>query len=378
MGVVDLAVSYTGNPPFMSYKSKDFVNMASCSYLGLDTHPHILQGAANAIYKAGALHLTTPRYKLFINMLAETELGLTQHFQNEAIVYISCAAATSAFLPLYSSGVLTDGRKPFMIFDKRAHFSIHHVKPICADETEIVVASHSDLNYIEEMCKQHKQVAYMAEGVYSIDGVCPIKELLQLQDKYGLFLYFDDSHGLSVIGDKGEGFILKNIGGKLNDKTIVVGSLAKAFGACGGVLLTGSNQLKEKLIRYGNSWSQYVNSAGLGGIMASLELHRTNEFVNRQNAWKQNLIYIDNEFPMLSNNGLVSPTRVLPTKTQEEAISFAKILFDLGYYVSPVFFPTVPRNSPGIRFMPRGDMSEEIIKKFCKILSLTQDSLVSP
>ena len=71
MEVVDLAVRYTDTTPFMLHEDKKFINMASCSYLGLDTHPNILHGASDAIYKVGALHLTTPRYKLFITMLAD-------------------------------------------------------------------------------------------------------------------------------------------------------------------------------------------------------------------------------------------------------------------------------------------------------------------
>lgn len=345
--------------------------MASCSYLGFDTHPNILRGAAEAIYKVGALHLTTPRYKLFVTMLAETEQRLTEYFKTQAIAYISCSAATAAFLPLYSSGVLSNGNKPFMVFDKRAHFSINHVKPICAEETQVVTTEHSDLNYIEDMCKKNNHVAYIAEGIYSIDGICPIDDLIRLQNKYGLFLYFDDSHGLSILGDKGQGFILQQLS-TLNENTVVVGSLAKAFGACGGVLLIGNKTLKENLIRYGNAWSQYVNSAGLGAISASIELHKTNELLNRQEKWKKNLEYVDNKFPMLLNNGLLSPTRVLHTKTKEEALTFTKDLLNLGYYVSPVFFPTVPRGMPGIRFMPRADMSLEIIEQFCNTLSLFQ------
>ena len=366
-GVVDLAVKYSATSPFMLHNDKEFINMASCSYLGFDTHPKILQGASNAVHTIGALHLTTPRYKVFVEMLATMELLLTQHFNNTAISYITCSAATSAFLPLYASGILSDGKKPFMVFDKHAHFSINHIKPICGDATEVITCQHNDLNYIEDMCKKYKNVAYITEGVYSINGFSPIDDLMELQDKYGLFLYFDDSHGLSVIGEKGQGFVLQK-NGILNSNTVVVGSLAKAFGACGGVLITGNTSFKEKLIRYGNSWSQYVNSAGIGAIISSLELHKTNEFTVKQSQWRDNLQYIDSIFPLLLNKGTLSPTRILPTKTKEDAIILARNLFNAGYYVSPVFFPTVSKNSPGIRFMPRADMSLEILNKFCNTL----------
>ncbi|MFN8770913.1 MAG: aminotransferase class I/II-fold pyridoxal phosphate-dependent enzyme [Neisseriaceae bacterium] len=368
IGLHNLAVTYSGNPPFMiSNNSHKFIDMASCSYLGFDTHPHILQGASEAVHKVGALHLTTPRYKMFIELLAEVETKLTNHYKNEAICYITCSAATSAFLPIYASGIVSEGQLPFMIFDKNAHFSINHVKPICGDATEVVTCNHNDLDYIEDMCKIHKKVAYIAEGAYSISGFSPIDDLITLQEKYGLFLYFDDSHALSVIGKNGEGYILEKFG-TLNEDTVVVSSLAKAFGACGGVMFTGNKQLKEKLIRYGNSWSQYLNSAGLGAINASLELHKTGELQARQAKWRENLQYIDQQFPYALNAGTLSPTRVIKIDSTERLLEIAKYMFDFGFYVSPLFFPTVAKDSAGIRFMPRADMNLEHLENFSSIL----------
>lgn len=149
--LAELEVNYSKNPPFMEHLDHKFVNMASCSYLGLDTHSHILEGAANAIFDAGSLHLTTPRYKMYSSLLGEIEDLLSEHFQSIVMAFNSCAAATSAFLPLYASGGLSQGNKPLMIFDQHAHFSIRHIKPICAVETEIVTCKHNDLNFIEDI-----------------------------------------------------------------------------------------------------------------------------------------------------------------------------------------------------------------------------------
>lgn len=366
--VVDLAVSYSTNKPFMINNDCEFINMASCSYLGFDTHSEILKGATDAIYKVGSLHLTTPRYKMFVTMLSEVESKLTRFYKNDAMSYISCSAASSAFLPLYSSGVLSGNIPPFMIFDKNAHFSMNHIKPICGDSTEVVTCAHNDLNYVEDMCKKKAKVAYITEGVFSIAGVSPVSELSILQDKYGLFIYYDDSHGFSIIGDMGEGYVLEQVGGILNENTVVVASLAKAFGACGGVLLAGNKAFKGKLIRYGNSWSQYINSAGLGAILASLKLHSTNELTIRQKKWQDNLQFIDSQLPYLKNYGTISPTRTLLLRSDQETIRIAKAMFNLGYYVSPVFFPTVSKTDCGLRFMPRADMSMEQLKDFVKTL----------
>src|SRR5262245_45839891 len=66
--------------PFMSCQGRQIVNMSSCSYLGLDTHPDILKGAVDFVYKAGSLHLTSPRTRVVTTLLAELEEKLTEHF----------------------------------------------------------------------------------------------------------------------------------------------------------------------------------------------------------------------------------------------------------------------------------------------------------
>lgn len=362
-GLVDLAVEYQ-DAPYLTHQGTSFINMCSCSYLGLDTHPAILNGAIEGVKKVGALHLTTARTRLKVSLLDELEARLSSHYQGHAASYITCSAATSAFLPIYASGTFTQGVKPVMVFDRYAHFSMNHVKPICADETEVLTAPHNDLEFIEDICRRNEKVAYIADGTYSVDGFAPIKELLYLQDRYGLFLYLDDSHGLSITGQRGEGVVLKEMGA-INENTVVVGSLAKAFGACGGMLLSGRKDMIDRVVRYGNPWSQYLNSAGIGACLASLDLHDSEELAIRQERWRDNLKIIDDNF-IVTNSGTESPIRVVLLKDADAAVKSARRLFDLGYYTSAVFFPIVPKDKAGLRIMPGANLSSAQMIDFCK------------
>ncbi|MDF2866725.1 MAG: 7-keto-8-aminopelargonate synthetase [Gammaproteobacteria bacterium] len=374
-GLIDLAVSYDISP-YMFYKEHRFINMCSCSYLGLDTNPQILEGAIEGIKRAKSLHLTTARLRLYITMLGDLEEALSEHYSCEATAYISCSAASSAYLPLLASGMLTNDSKPTMIFDKQAHFSMIHIKPICADQTDVLTCEHNDIDYIETVCKRNSNVVYVGDGTYSVAGHAPIKELLRLQEKYGLTLYLDDSHGLSVTGKLGEGYIRENIP-ELNSKIVIVGSLAKAFGACGGVLMSGNKGLKDMLVRYGNSWSQYLNSAGIGGIMASLQIHRSEQLKRLQDAWWRNLQILDSRFNT-TNKGVKTPIRIILLKSPEKAVEIAKRIFEKGYYVSAVFFPIVPQGKAGLRIMPRADVNEDEMTKFCDtVFEVCEDDLSS-
>ncbi|MEB0141221.1 MULTISPECIES: aminotransferase class I/II-fold pyridoxal phosphate-dependent enzyme [unclassified Undibacterium] len=264
-----------------------------------------------------------------------------------------------------------------MAFDKFAHFSMSHVKPICGDETQVETCPHNDLNFIEDLCKRHELVAYIGDGTYSVDGFAPVEQLKYLQDRYGLFLYLDDSHGLSITGERGEGHVLRALG-ELNDRTVVVGSLAKAFGACGGMLLSGDSALKERLVRYGNPWSQYMNSAGIGGTLASLALHKSPELGRLQAAWRRNLLTLDEQFKSI-NRFTESPIRVILLDSAETAVNSAAALLDRGFYTSAVFFPIVPKDMAGLRIMPRADLSPEQMNVFCSALTeVCSASLRSP
>ena len=57
----------------------------------------------------------------------------------------------------------------------------------------------------------------------------PIDDLLRLQDKYGLFLYIDDAHGISIQGNRGEGYARSRLGASLRERTIVAASLSKGW-----------------------------------------------------------------------------------------------------------------------------------------------------
>lgn len=359
--LVDLNVSHLDGP-WMSYEGRNFINMCSCSYLGWDKHPKILDGAIEGIRKAKTLHLTTARCRISLNILDEYEHELSLNFGGTAVAYNSCAAASSAALPLLASGAFTDSIKPIMVFDKFAHFSMSHMKALCGDETEVQTIENNDMEQLEEYCKRHKKVAYVSDATYSIKGFANFPRLKELQEKYGLFIYLDDSHGLSITGENGKGVALTNFS-PLNDKTIVVASLAKAFGAAGGVLLSGHKNVKNLLVRYGNAWSQYLNSASIGGGLASLKLHRGSELRLAQKQWETNLNLLDKQFTTI-NQGELSPVRVIPLPTPNKAIQMAKTLFENGFYTSAVFFPVVPKNTAGIRIMPRADIPSNVMMDF--------------
>ena len=344
----------------------EFVNMCSYSYLGLDSHPKIIEGAIAGLKNANTLNSSISRVRVSLDILKDTEEQLTELFNADALTVATCSAASAAILPLISAGVFTDNEPPIMVFDKHAHFSINLIKPICADETEVLTAPHNDLNFIEDVCKKNQRVAYVADGVYSTGGIAPIAELLELQNKYGLFLFFDEAHSTSAYGHNGRGYILESMSG-INEQTIIVSSLNKGFGASGGLILLGTNQQRKVVNRFGGplSWSQRINTAGLGAIQASAEIHKSQELVKLQQLLQKNISLFDSLIPTdeLGDN---LPIRMVPIGDAQKAVEVAKYIFEMGFYTSPLFFPIVPKNKAGLRVMMRADLTEDQIRGFSK------------
>lgn len=346
---------------------QEIVNLCSCSYLGLNSHPQVIEGGVKALLENGVTGLSMAEFRIRLGIMEELELKLSEHFNTPVLPAVSCSAITSAILPILGSGHLTNREPLVVVFDKFAHFSMAFVKPIVADETLVLTCPHNDMNYLEDICKQYPLVAYVCDGVYSVGGAANVAELTHLQEKYGLFVYYDDSHALSAWGEKGEGYVYSQLS-EINDRTMIVASLAKAFGSTGGIAMLGSKKHYDFLYRTGPlGWSQSLRTAAIGTTLGSLKVHQTSELSRLQQQLKSNIEFFDQNIKTPQRgNGL--NIKVVEVGEQDRAVHLSKELFRRGYYCSAVFFPIVPKGKAGIRIMLRGDLSTELVQKFVEDL----------
>ncbi|MBC7975285.1 MAG: aminotransferase class I/II-fold pyridoxal phosphate-dependent enzyme [Myxococcales bacterium] len=364
-GLIDIRVDYTATGQLRRLDGHQFINLCSCSYLGLASHPAILQGAIDALRSQGAMDLPISRIRLRLNLLEEFEQELSQLMGVRTVSAVTCSSATAGVLPLVASGHMCDDGKPrVMVFDKFSHFSMNLIKPICADETEVLTAPHNDLNYLEDVCKKHERVAYVCDGVYSTGGSAPIKELLSLQDRYGLYLFIDDSHSLSLWGEHGEGFARSQMA-EVSPLTTIVASLGKGFGTSGGIIMLGGPQFEPVLTRFGGplAWSQGLNVPSIGASMASIKLHRTPELGRLQRQLQHNMVLFD-ELIATPERGNGLPLKVIRVGETDDAVRASSKILERGYYTSAVFFPIVRRGEAGLRIMLRADLTPEDIRGF--------------
>jgi 7-keto-8-aminopelargonate synthetase-like enzyme len=365
-GLIGIKVDHKSNNELVVREGEHaFMMLSSCSYLGLNRHPKVVEGSVRALNEVKTTCLSLAEVRVRLNLLARLEAELGELFGAPVIPGVSCSALTAGILPLLASGHVADGKPRVMVFDRFCHFSMAYIKLICAEEALVLTAPHNDLNYLEDVCRKYPRVAYVADGAYSMGGLTALDGLVELQQRYGLFLYFDDSHSLSIHGARGEGYVRSHL--ELNPLTLIVASLAKAFGTSGGVAMLGSAKLRDFLYRNAGpvAWSQNVDVAAIGASLASLEIHRSPELSELQEKLQVNIRSFDREFPtQLAGNGL--SIRKIDVGDETHAVRLSRELYERGYYCSAVFFPIVPKGEAGVRIMLRADIEPHQLERFAR------------
>ncbi|MGY3573002.1 aminotransferase class I/II-fold pyridoxal phosphate-dependent enzyme [Bradyrhizobium sp. USDA 4504] len=342
------------------------IDFARRSYLGLDNHPVVVAGAIEAIEVHRSLHLSCAQTRLNFDLLKELEETLSDIFCARVLAFSSGMLANLSAMPVLASGQLTGGRKPVVVFDQSAHISLAYHKPVVADEALVETIVHNDVDALERLCREHPVVAYVCDGVYFMGGYSPIKELRQLQERYGLFLYIDDAHGISILGRQGEGFARSQFPQVLGDRTIIAASLAKGFGASGGVLMLGAAD-HETLFRRCSipyAFSAAPNLAAVGAALGSCKIHLSAELGQRQRRLARRIHLFDRRVAT-AEHGSSLPIRTIIIGSEAKAIAIARGLLDCGFYTLVTFFPMVEQGMAGIRVYITAEHEVGDIERLC-------------
>ncbi len=368
-GLIDL---YARNGPdgLLAAGDHEFRNMSSYSYLGLNRHPAVIDGAIEALQAERITGLGITPTRMQPALMREVEDRFSEVWRANCYVALSCTVATAGLLPLVASGALVDGKPRVTVFDKRSHFCMDVMKPVCADEAPVFTSPHNDMDYLEDICKKYPRVAYIADGAYSMGGVAKLDDLLALQDKYGLFLWFDDSHAISVVGERGEGFVRSGLD-EVNPLTLITGSLEKGFGCSGGIVMLGrrDRDVAGLVNTFAGPmcWSQSMGVANLGSLRACLEIHASPELGELQEKLQENIALFDDLVPTGLRESRL-PVRAIAVGDTALAVQLSTQLFEHGYYSAPVYFPITSQGREGLRIMIRADVDREDMTRFCELL----------
>ncbi|WP_032113861.1 aminotransferase class I/II-fold pyridoxal phosphate-dependent enzyme [Candidatus Paracaedibacter symbiosus] len=347
--------------------NSEVVEFINCSYLGLDLHPDIIK-SSKSLNDTWGVNFCCARSRFSIEPLQRLEEELSILFGGRAITFPSVTTTNISVLPLIASGMLLNPQNPpkvRMIFDKFAHSSMQFLKPILATESQVSAIPHNDLNALREevmMAKMKGEVAvYVADGVYSMGGLCPIQTILNMSNELDFYVYLDDAHGTSIFGEYGQGSVLSQLPYGIPENLFISFCLSKGFGCNGGGILVPSVTQESTIRTYGQiyAFSAALDFSVANACLSSIRLHKDGTVPMLQARLRQNVALYDR---LMELTLPFSPIRMVTVGDEEKAIELCKQILSKGFFVSVVFFPIVPRNKAQLRVCIAANHTEEQIR----------------
>ncbi|MDI3290938.1 bifunctional aminotransferase class I/II-fold pyridoxal phosphate-dependent enzyme/GNAT family N-acetyltransferase [Polyangium sp. 15x6] len=360
------------------------LSFGSCSYLGLEFDPRLIEGGAEAYRRFGSQtsysrgYLSCPLYHELEEELFPQIFGVPR-----VLVLPSTSIAHHVVLP----ALLTE--KDAIVCDHQVHRSVDDAITLqCArsNATKVIV-KHGELDRALDVLRQlsvkHQNVWFACDGVYSMYGDYLPESFLQavLDVAPNVRLYVDDAHGMSWAGENGRGHLLSRF--PLDERMVVVTSLAKAFATGGGVVVVKDPQLLEmaRLVGGPFSFSGPLRPGDLGASVASARIHLSPELGQRQ-AVLQSRIEQANDLcdrlgiPLVIRNE--APIFFVALGRVEAVYQMAERLRDDGFHVNVSGFPAVPSSRGGLRVTINANHAEhEVDALFSAIASHLEPVLES-
>ena len=325
---------------------RELQNFSSNDYLGLASHPALAEATAEA---AGRYGVGSTASRLICGTTAEhvaleEELAAAKGTEAALVFSTGVAAAMGAIPALMGKGDV-------IILDKLAHACL--IDGARASEAVLRVFPHNDLAKLESHLQWAREkypkakVMILTESVFSMDGdLAPLREIVELKDRYGAILFLDEAHAVGVRGTGAQG-LAGELG--LSDRVeIQMGTLGKALGVSGGII-AGSRLMIDFLINRARSFifSTAPSPAIAAACRAALRIVQSEEGLLLRDKLHQNLALLATGLHLAA----VPQSAIVPIilGSEERALSEAARLFEAGFFVPAIRYPTVPRNTARLR-----------------------------
>jgi len=345
-------------------EKRKVINLTSYNYLGLSTHPEVIQATKDALDRYGlsasGAPLLSGTFDLHIKLakkLAEFKL------QEDCILYSSGLGGNMGAM----QGILRKG--DFLVLDEKSHKSLVDGGTLAG--AKMLFFDHNDMESLEQMLEKTKgkRVLVAVEGVYSMDGdLVKLPEVSALCEAYNAGLYVDEAHSTLMFGENGRG-IGEHFG--IEEKVgVSFGTLSKAFGGVGGFVCSNA-----KLIRYLKGYSSPWNfscapsPAVVGGLIKALEV-ATRDSTLRDRLWK-NVRYLTEGLRAMNLNLGGTESQVIPIiigSSGETLMQLASEIQQRGLFLQPVDFPAVPAHSRRFRISGSAQLTKEEMDKALNII----------
>ncbi len=338
------AIPDPARPSRVRVGGRELLNFCNNDYLGLRTHPSLIEAAAACMrrdgFGAGAAHLLTghsrEHHELEAELAAFTGRERALLFSSGYMANLGVISALTA----RHDGVLADRLNHASLLDG-ARLSGARLRRY----------AHLDALSARGILERHPDTALIVtDGVFSMDGdIAPLRELAALAQQHGAWLMVDDAHGLGVLGALGRGS-LEHCALDASAVPILVGTFGKALGSF-GAFVAGDAALIDTLIQRARS---YVYTTALPPAIAAAT-RAALRLVQHEPWRRERLRSLVQRFRAgAASHGLplmASSTPIQPLLIGESAraLRLSEALEKCGFWVGAIRPPTVPRGSARLR-----------------------------
>jgi 8-amino-7-oxononanoate synthase len=360
-----------------SIEGKQLKTFCSNDYLGLANHPDLVNALAQGSKKygvgSGASHLISGHS--VAHELLETKLASFQekHIPKVRALFFSTGylanlAAITGLARLAQPGNLS------IYSAKLNHASLIDGVRLASAQMNATVNlfDHTQLTSLTDTLSKDKKSLKLivTDGVFSMDGdLAPVKELLQMAEKYDALLIIDDAHGFGVLGKQGHGILeQENIE---SDRIIYIGTLGKAAGVS-GAFVCAQDSFIEWLIQKGRPYiySTATPPAIAHTLLTSLDIIEGDEGIKRRTRlndliqiWQDEMIF--SEWKKTSS---CTPIQPVILGSNANALMAAKLLDEAGYWIPAIRPPTVAPGSARLRITFSANHSADDLRKLIATL----------
>lgn len=327
-------------------EGNEVLNFCANNYLGLSSHPMVLQAAKDAIDTHG-FGMSSVRFicgTQDIHKTLEQKIASFLHTEDTILYAAAFDANGGVFEPLL-------GDQDAIISDELNHASIIDGVRLC--KAQRFRYKNNDMADLETQLKAAEDARFkliVTDGVFSMDGyVAQLDKICDLAKQYGAMVMVDECHATGFIGATGRGTIeLKNVLGRVD---IITGTLGKALGGAMGGFTTGKKEIIE-LLRQRSRPYLFSNSLApsiVGASIAVFDLLSSTTTLRdklEQNIQRFKVGIKAAGFDIKDGDSAIVPVMLYDAKLAQD---FADALLQEGIYVIGFFYPVVAKGQARIR-----------------------------
>ncbi len=339
----------------------------SNDYLGMGQNQLVIEAMHEALDKSGAGAGGTRNISgtNHYHVLLEQELA-SLHNKEAGLIFTSGYVANLTTLSTIGA-MMPD---TVIVSDAWNHNSM--IAGIKHSRAEKKIFQHNDLNDLEAKLQEiepGRPIMIAFESVYSLDGdIAPIKEILDLADKYNALTFIDEVHAVGLYGENGAGVAERE--GLMDRIDIIQGTLAKGFGVVGGYI-AASEALCDFVRSYGDGFifSTSPPPSVAAGALASVRYVREHNDLREKH--QERAATLKRRFTEAGIPVMPSITHIVPVLVGDPVLckqASDELLFKHGIYVQPINYPTVPRGTERLRFTPTPLHEDEHMDKLVEAM----------